>query len=56
MRHAWKGYVEYAWGHDELAPLSKAGKDTFGGLGATIADAMVRARGGKVSAHLPPRV
>lgn len=40
MRHAWGGYVQYAWGHDELAPLSRSGKDTFGGLGATITDAL----------------
>jgi ER degradation enhancer, mannosidase alpha-like 2 len=22
--HAWKGYEQYAWGHDELSPLSKS--------------------------------
>ncbi len=25
--HAWRGYEHYAWGHDELAPLSKVGRD-----------------------------
>ncbi|GAB4814643.1 hypothetical protein N2152v2_001689 [Parachlorella kessleri] len=40
MRHAWGGYVQYAWGHDELAPVSKKGKDGFGGLGATIIDSL----------------
>ena len=33
-------YVEHAWGHDELAPVSKTGKDGFGGLGATIIDSL----------------
>ena len=27
-------------GHDELRPLSRAGKDDFGGLGATIVDSL----------------
>ena len=26
MRHAWDGYVKYAWGHDELDPVGKTGK------------------------------
>src|SRR3972149_9625845 len=25
--HAWEGYRQYAWGHDELLPLSKGAKD-----------------------------
>ena len=24
--HSWKGYSDYAWGMDELTPLTKAGK------------------------------
>ena len=36
MRHAWDSYVTYAWGHDELDPIAKRGKDGFGGLGATV--------------------
>jgi len=36
MKHAWDSYVTYAWGHDELDPIAKAGKDGFGGLGATV--------------------
>lgn len=36
MRHAWGSYVMYAWGHDELDPALKVGKDGFGGLGATV--------------------
>lgn len=27
LLHAWRGYVRYAWGHDELAPLSRSGHD-----------------------------
>jgi mannosidase alpha-like ER degradation enhancer 2 len=30
LRHAWDGYVRYAWGHDELRPLSKTGRDWYG--------------------------
>ncbi len=28
--HAWKGYKEYAWGHDDLKPLSKEAHDWYG--------------------------
>jgi mannosidase alpha-like ER degradation enhancer 2 len=28
--HAWKGYRQYAWGHDELQPLSKSYRDWYG--------------------------
>ncbi len=28
--HAWKAYKKYAWGHDELKPLSKTGFDWYG--------------------------
>ena len=27
--HAWRGYRQYAWGHDELLPLSKGFKDWY---------------------------
>lgn len=30
FRHAWQGYREYAWGHDELKPLAKEGHDWYG--------------------------
>ena len=39
MKHAWDSYVTYAWGHDELDPIAKTGKDGFGGLGATVCHA-----------------
>ena len=29
--HAWNGYRKYAWGHDALKPLSRTGKDWYGG-------------------------
>mmetsp|Transcript_71341 Transcript_71341/g.125575 ORF Transcript_71341/g.125575 Transcript_71341/m.125575 type:complete len:792 (-) Transcript_71341:54-2429(-) len=42
--HAWKGYKQFAWGHDELQPLSHKGKDWLKGnvvgFGTTILDAM----------------
>jgi mannosidase alpha-like ER degradation enhancer 2 len=28
--HAWNGYKQYAWGHDELRPLSKTYHDWYG--------------------------
>lgn len=28
-RHAWRGYKQYAWGHDALKPLSKAPHDWY---------------------------
>lgn len=28
--HAWNGYKNYAWGHDDLKPLSKSYKDWYG--------------------------
>ncbi|XP_066293894.1 endoplasmic reticulum mannosyl-oligosaccharide 1,2-alpha-mannosidase-like isoform X3 [Branchiostoma lanceolatum] len=39
FKHAWKGYKQYAWGHDELKPISKAASDWFG-LGLTIIDSL----------------
>src|ERR1041385_3363914 len=28
--HAWNGYKHYAWGHDDLKPLSKTYRDWYG--------------------------
>ncbi|EMP29992.1 Endoplasmic reticulum mannosyl-oligosaccharide 1,2-alpha-mannosidase [Chelonia mydas] len=39
FHHAWKGYKEFAWGHDELKPLSKSYSEWFG-LGLTLIDAL----------------
>mmetsp|Transcript_4521 Transcript_4521/g.10560 ORF Transcript_4521/g.10560 Transcript_4521/m.10560 type:complete len:791 (+) Transcript_4521:39-2411(+) len=38
--HAWSGYKRYAWGADELKPVSLQGKDTFGNIGMTIIDSL----------------
>src|SRR4026209_354209 len=27
--HAWNGYKKYAWGHDDLKPLSKTHRDWY---------------------------
>ncbi|XP_009145514.2 mannosyl-oligosaccharide 1,2-alpha-mannosidase MNS2 [Brassica rapa] len=40
MIHAWSSYEKYAWGQDELQPQTKDGVDSFGGLGATMIDAL----------------
>lgn len=45
MLHSWNNYVKYAWGHNELKPLSKQGHSAgiFGSntqIGATIVDAL----------------
>ena len=40
MVDAYDAYEKYAFGWDELRPLSKRGKNAFGGLGATIIDSL----------------
>ncbi len=30
FQHAWHGYREYAWGHDDLDPLSRKPRDWYG--------------------------
>ena len=30
LRHAWRGYERYAWGHDELKPVSRTAHDWYG--------------------------
>lgn len=39
LRHSWKGYKNFAWGHDNLKPVSQSYSDWFG-LGLTIVDAI----------------
>lgn len=39
FRHAWKGYKQFAWGHDHLKPISEGYHDWFG-LGLTIVDSL----------------
>jgi len=38
--HTWKGYTEYAWGHDEIKPVSGKSGDPFNGWGATLVDGL----------------
>lgn len=39
FKHAWMGYKTFAWGHDNLRPVSKKSSDWFG-LGLTIVDSL----------------
>lgn len=39
VQHSWKGYKEYAWGHDNLKPISMGYSDWFG-LGLTLVDSL----------------
>ncbi|XP_047685950.1 endoplasmic reticulum mannosyl-oligosaccharide 1,2-alpha-mannosidase-like isoform X3 [Prionailurus viverrinus] len=39
FRHAWTGYRKFAWGHDELKPVSRSFSEWFG-LGLTLIDAL----------------
>jgi len=40
MKFAWDGYRNYAWGRDELKPISKTGQDNWGGMGVTLVDSL----------------
>lgn len=40
IKHAWKGYKDFAWGKDELLPISKSGSSSPFGLGMTIVDCL----------------
>lgn len=40
VEHSWKAYETYAWGYDELLPLNKSGRNSFGGMGATLIDSL----------------
>src|SRR5437588_1932120 len=31
FQHAWNGYKKYAWGHDDLLPVSKSYRDWYKG-------------------------
>ncbi|XP_068618199.1 endoplasmic reticulum mannosyl-oligosaccharide 1,2-alpha-mannosidase isoform X2 [Battus philenor] len=39
FKHAWRGYKEHAWGHDNLKPVSGMASDWFS-LGLTIVDSL----------------
>jgi len=38
--HAWNGYKDHAWLHDELMPVSGGNKDPFSGWAATLVDSL----------------
>ncbi|OTB05256.1 glycoside hydrolase family 47 protein [Hypoxylon sp. CI-4A] len=40
FKHSWNGYKKYAWGHDEVKPISGLYKDPFGGWAATLVDSL----------------
>ena len=40
FRHAWKAYVDYAWGKDEVNPLSHTGTANYFDLGLTLVDSL----------------
>jgi mannosyl-oligosaccharide alpha-1,2-mannosidase len=40
MQFVWKNYEKYAWGKDELKPISMRGQDNWGGLGVTLVDSL----------------
>lgn len=40
MKRAWNSYKSYAFGHDELVPVSLGFADPFGGWGATLVDSL----------------
>uniref|UniRef100_A0A8C3WXM9 alpha-1,2-Mannosidase n=1 Tax=Catagonus wagneri TaxID=51154 RepID=A0A8C3WXM9_9CETA len=39
FHHAWAGYRKFAWGHDELKPVSRSFSEWFG-LGLTLIDSL----------------
>ncbi|KAI4867755.1 glycoside hydrolase family 47 protein [Hypoxylon rubiginosum] len=40
FKHSWNGYKKYAWGHDEIKPITGKHKDPFGGWSATLVDSL----------------
>jgi len=39
FKHSWAGYKKYAWGHDNLKPVSQTSHEWFG-LGLSIVDSL----------------
>ena len=39
FKHSWSAYRKYAWGHDELLPITKSYTEWFG-VGLTLVDAL----------------
>ncbi|KAL7530357.1 hypothetical protein ACHAXR_009943 [Thalassiosira sp. AJA248-18] len=40
MKHVWKSYKQYAFGKDELHPISKKATSNWGGMGTTLVDSL----------------
>jgi len=40
MQHVWAGYEKYAFGMDELKPVSKTGSNNWGGMGNSLVDSL----------------
>lgn len=40
MKFAWSNYKQYAWGRDELKPVSGTGSDPWGNMGMTLLDSL----------------
>jgi len=40
FKHAWKAYTQYAWGKDEVNPVSHTGSSTLFSMGLTIVDSL----------------
>lgn len=40
LERSWKGYKEFAWGHDELSPETGTFRDPFCGWAATLVDSL----------------
>ncbi|GJJ68178.1 hypothetical protein EMPS_00524 [Entomortierella parvispora] len=40
FEHAWEGYRQHAWGHDEVLPVTGGARDSFNGWGATMIDSL----------------
>jgi mannosyl-oligosaccharide alpha-1,2-mannosidase len=40
FKRSYEAYKTYAWGHDELAPITRQGRDPSGGYGATLMETL----------------
>jgi hypothetical protein len=40
MQHVWHGYTKFAYGKDELLPISREGQDNWGGMATTLIDSL----------------
>lgn len=40
FKHAWKAYKDYAWGEDEVNPVSHTSSSSFFNMGLTLVDSL----------------